>query len=264
MVCQSRAACRPLRRQRRSRRDARWCVHRSGLEHQLVADPSALFVFEDRCRARSVEDCPPAATPGSRDHQSVARDRAGHQSVRDVGELRDRAANGQRHDPPLFAALCSPNLEIALRRIGQFKPLIGPVRLRVSHEADALTLAVDFLECDIPPPGTLVAAELGFFVKLARLATRTELSARAVTLPRDVSPQPPRTASRKRLRSASGRCSGGSATKARTSKPCWRKSARSSRGIPSIARTCPTVRSRSCSVTRIRIRSSAHSTNGPG
>ncbi|HDV6329707.1 TPA: AraC family transcriptional regulator [Burkholderia cenocepacia] len=93
-------------------------------------------------------------------------------------------------DPPLFAALCSPNLEIAIRRIGQFKPLIGPMRLRVSHEADALTLAVDFLERDVPPPGMLVAAELGFFVKLARLATRTELPARAVTLPREVSPHP--------------------------------------------------------------------------
>jgi AraC-like DNA-binding protein len=93
-------------------------------------------------------------------------------------------------DPPLFAALCSPNLEIAIRRIGQFKPLIGPMRLRVSHEVNALTLAVDFLERDVPPPGMLVAAELGFFVKLARLATRTELPARAVTLPRDVSPHP--------------------------------------------------------------------------
>jgi len=29
-------------------------------------------------------------------------------------------------DPPLFAALCSPNLAIAIRRISQFKPLIGP------------------------------------------------------------------------------------------------------------------------------------------
>ncbi|WP_322085097.1 AraC family transcriptional regulator [Burkholderia sp. BCC1999] len=93
-------------------------------------------------------------------------------------------------DPPLFAALCSPNLDIAIRRISQFKPLIGPVRLRVTHEADMLTLAVDFLERDVPPPGMLLAAELGFFVKLARLATRTDLPARAVTLPRELKPHP--------------------------------------------------------------------------
>ncbi|WP_322027881.1 AraC family transcriptional regulator ligand-binding domain-containing protein [Burkholderia sp. BCC1977] len=91
-------------------------------------------------------------------------------------------------DPPLFAALCSPNLDVAIRRIGEFKPLIGPLRLRVKHDADALVLAVDFIERDVPPPATLIAAELGFFVKLARIGTRTELSARAVTLPRDLAP----------------------------------------------------------------------------
>ncbi|RDV00891.1 AraC family transcriptional regulator [Trinickia dinghuensis] len=89
-------------------------------------------------------------------------------------------------DPPLFAALCSPNLEVAIRRISQFKPLIGPIRLHVAREADVLVLTVHFLERDEQPPATLLAAELGFFVKLARLATRTDLSARAVVLPRDL------------------------------------------------------------------------------
>ncbi|KHK59526.1 AraC family transcriptional regulator [Burkholderia sp. A9] len=91
-------------------------------------------------------------------------------------------------DPPLFAALCSPNLDVAIRRISQFKPLIGPLRLHVKHDADALVLSIDFLERDVPPPATLIAAELGFFVKLARIGTRTGLPARAVTLPRDLTP----------------------------------------------------------------------------
>ncbi|UXU85982.1 AraC family transcriptional regulator [Burkholderia sp. S-53] len=91
-------------------------------------------------------------------------------------------------DPPIFAALCSPNLEVAIRRIAQFKPLIGPIRLHIARESDVLTLTVDFLERDPPPPGTLLATELGFFVKVARLATRTRMSARAVTLPRDLRP----------------------------------------------------------------------------
>ncbi|MGZ2748619.1 AraC family transcriptional regulator ligand-binding domain-containing protein [Burkholderia stagnalis] len=93
-------------------------------------------------------------------------------------------------DPPLFAALCSPNLEIAIRRIGQFKPLLGPVRLRVAHDVDGLTIAIDFLERDVTPPATLLVAELGFFVKLARIATRVHLAARAVTLPRELAPHP--------------------------------------------------------------------------
>lgn len=91
-------------------------------------------------------------------------------------------------DPPIFAALCSPNLEVAVRRISQFKPLIGPLRLRVALEADALTLAIDFVEQDVAPPGALLATELGFFVKLARIATRLRVPASAITLPRQLRP----------------------------------------------------------------------------
>ncbi|VBB16701.1 AraC family transcriptional regulator [Burkholderia stabilis] len=93
-------------------------------------------------------------------------------------------------NPSIFAALCSPNLEVAMRRISQFKPLIGPLCLHVARDADMLTLTVEFLERDVPPPGSLLAIELGFFVKVARLATRTRVSARAVTLPRELRPDP--------------------------------------------------------------------------
>ncbi|KFG98036.1 AraC family transcriptional regulator [Burkholderia paludis] len=93
-------------------------------------------------------------------------------------------------NPSIFAAMCSPNLEVAIRRIVQFKPLIGPIRLHVAREADLLTLTVQFLEQGVPPPGSLLAIELGFFVRVARLATRTRLPARAVTLPRDLRPDP--------------------------------------------------------------------------
>ncbi|MGU7769178.1 AraC family transcriptional regulator ligand-binding domain-containing protein [Burkholderia sp. MR1-5-21] len=86
-------------------------------------------------------------------------------------------------DPPIFAALCSPNLDVAVRRISQFKPLIGPMRLRVTPAAETLTLALDFLEREVPAPGTLIAMELGFFVQLARIATRVRVAASDVTLP---------------------------------------------------------------------------------
>ncbi|WP_323121278.1 AraC family transcriptional regulator [Burkholderia alba] len=89
-------------------------------------------------------------------------------------------------DPPIFAALCSPNLEVAARRVSQFKPLIGPMRLDVETGADAMTLSIAFLEQDAAVPDLLVALELGFFVQLARIATRTRMTARAATTPRDV------------------------------------------------------------------------------
>ncbi|MEO1272301.1 MAG: AraC family transcriptional regulator ligand-binding domain-containing protein, partial [Myxococcota bacterium] len=36
--------------------------------------------------------------------------------------------------PPLFAALCSPNLVVALERISTYKRLVGPMALYVDHE----------------------------------------------------------------------------------------------------------------------------------
>jgi AraC-like DNA-binding protein len=96
-------------------------------------------------------------------------------------------------DPPIFAALCSPNLEVAARRLSQFKPLIGPMRLEVAMRPDAMTLTLDFLERDADAPDLLIALEVGFFVQLARIATRTRVTALSVTAPRDL-PEPARFA----------------------------------------------------------------------
>lgn len=89
-------------------------------------------------------------------------------------------------DPAIFAALCSPNLEVAARRISELKPLIGPIRLDVETTADTLTLKIDFLDRETTVPGSLIAIELGFFVQLARIATRTRVVARSVTTPDDL------------------------------------------------------------------------------
>lgn len=89
-------------------------------------------------------------------------------------------------NPAIFAALCSPNLEVAARRISELKPLIGPIRLDVETTADALTLKIDFLDRDTTVPGSLIAIELGFFVQLARIATRSRVVARSVTTPDDL------------------------------------------------------------------------------
>ncbi len=96
-------------------------------------------------------------------------------------------------DPPIFAALCSPNLEVAARRLSQFKRLIGPMRLEVNMRPDAMALKLDFLARDAVAPDLLIALELGFFVQLARIATRTRVTALSVTAPRDL-PEPERYA----------------------------------------------------------------------
>ncbi len=86
-------------------------------------------------------------------------------------------------DPVLFAASCSPNMNTALGRIQQFKPLIGPLRLDLSVTRQRTTVVIDFSGIELPPPTSLVLGELAFFVQFARLATRERIVPLALTSP---------------------------------------------------------------------------------
>jgi len=77
--------------------------------------------------------------------------------------------------PPLFAALCSTNLEEGIERIAQYKRLIGPLGMKVESEADALSVSFDWLDATLTPPPSMIAMELVFLVELARRATRSNL-----------------------------------------------------------------------------------------
>jgi AraC-like DNA-binding protein len=78
-------------------------------------------------------------------------------------------------DAPLFAALCSSDLNAALTRLAIFKRLITPQVLHVEIGPTATTLELEWLDATTEPPASMITAELVFFVRLARLATRTEL-----------------------------------------------------------------------------------------
>ena len=73
---------------------------------------------------------------------------------------------------PMFAAYCSPNLNVALERLSHFKPLIGPMRLAVTKNRDCTRLDMEFTGVTQEIPVCLIAMELLFFVKLARMGTR--------------------------------------------------------------------------------------------
>src|SRR5215469_4177950 len=75
-------------------------------------------------------------------------------------------------DPPIFASLCSPNLNTALQRLAQFKQLIGPLTLTVEITAYQTCATLDCYGNDEPIPRSLGAAELVFLTQLARLGTR--------------------------------------------------------------------------------------------
>lgn len=98
------------------------------------------------------------------------------------------AMSAEWFSPPLFAALCSPNLTIACERLALFKPLIAPIVLRVAEEPEGLVLRYRWNE-DTRPPAYLHVMEALFVVKLARLGTREILHPVQVILP-ELPPDP--------------------------------------------------------------------------
>lgn len=102
-----------------------------------------------------------------------------------------REMSAESFSPPMFAALCSPNLRVAVARLALFKPLIAPLRLEVETRPAGLWVGFDWSVDAHGPPPFLVAFEALFLVKLARMGTRDEVRAIEVTLPELPSPREP-------------------------------------------------------------------------
>jgi AraC-like DNA-binding protein len=93
--------------------------------------------------------------------------------------------SAESFDPPLFAALCSANLMQAVQRLAKYKQLVAPMRLEVEiGKHGELTLTPHWLSVQSEVPASLQVAEIAFFLRLARLATREPVSALRVTLPK--------------------------------------------------------------------------------
>lgn len=87
-------------------------------------------------------------------------------------------------DTPLFAALCSPDLNTALGRFAHYKRLVAPMALHVNPEHhDGTLLELAWHDDKLSPPAILVLMELVFFVEFARIATRTTIRPLAVHSP---------------------------------------------------------------------------------
>ncbi|MEM9068375.1 MAG: AraC family transcriptional regulator ligand-binding domain-containing protein [Myxococcota bacterium] len=84
--------------------------------------------------------------------------------------------------PAVFAALCSPNLTLAIERLSTYKRLVAPMILDVERGADALSATFRWLDAQEPPRG-LVGMEAVFLVRLARMGTREEVRPLRVETP---------------------------------------------------------------------------------
>jgi len=88
---------------------------------------------------------------------------------------------GESFSPLLFGALCSSSLLEALKRVAQYKALMGPMRLDVEEDRDVVNVEVIWLDDPQSPPTTMVLAELLFYVTLGRMGTREHLRPLRVT-----------------------------------------------------------------------------------
>lgn len=93
------------------------------------------------------------------------------------------AISTEAFSPPIFAALCSPDLNTGLSRLAKYKRLVCPMALHVEVGRNATTLEVEWLDKSVEPPASLVIGELAFFVQLARIATRTKLCPSKICVP---------------------------------------------------------------------------------
>lgn len=93
-----------------------------------------------------------------------------------------QAISMESFEVPLFAATCSPNLNVAARRIAQHKKLIGPMKLSVT-ESETETVLEFIWPPDVTPPQSLSMTELVFWVALVRLTTRAPIRPVRVNTP---------------------------------------------------------------------------------
>ena len=97
--------------------------------------------------------------------------------------LLGQAISVEAFDTPVFACLCSENLNVAMVRLSQYKRLIGPMHLQVDVTDQHTTLTLDNYGYKEAMPHSLAAAELVFKTQLVRLATREKIKPIKVTLP---------------------------------------------------------------------------------
>ena len=86
-----------------------------------------------------------------------------------------RALRSEGFSPPLFAALCSPNLQVAVQRIAAYKKLVAPMRLQLHEGEHTFSIELLWTHAGRGPPPSLVLTELLFFATLARMGTRESL-----------------------------------------------------------------------------------------
>jgi AraC-like DNA-binding protein len=102
---------------------------------------------------------------------------------RDIGLLLAKNISAEAFDAPIFACLCSPNFNSAIKRLKHYKPLIGPMVLHIDVNSKTTTLRVECYGSEEKLPRSLSISEMVFFTQLIRLATREPIAPQKVCVP---------------------------------------------------------------------------------
>lgn len=85
-------------------------------------------------------------------------------------DIARRTAHGS-FNPAMLAFSCSRNIEVGLRRLAVFKPLVGPVCITCDRTSDRLSISVSSTDTMSPMTSYFATFELVFFLELCRTHT---------------------------------------------------------------------------------------------
>ena len=93
-----------------------------------------------------------------------------------------KAMTSEVFSPPLFAAICSPNLIVGARRVAKYKALTGPWKIETAEKPNEFAIGLSWPVL-LDPPSSLILSELLFWLGLMRLTCRTNVNATCITAP---------------------------------------------------------------------------------
>ncbi len=96
--------------------------------------------------------------------------------------IRLAASEGiEAFSPPIFAAYCSRNALVCLKRLAQYKPLIGALLYQVEKTETEVSVEILSGNAELELPEILVGIEFVFLVGLIRKATKENITPLSVT-----------------------------------------------------------------------------------
>lgn len=97
--------------------------------------------------------------------------------------IRLAASEGiEAFSPPIFAAYCSRNALVCLKRLAQYKPLIGALLYQVEETETEVSIEILSANAELELPEILVGIEFVFLVGLIRKATKESITPLSVTV----------------------------------------------------------------------------------